>query len=100
MFLQISPTCVRWCGEGKRFIYRTTKHDKLSIAGARNLRSRVFAGLIMSHDPTRGSEQEVFENSRVESGRIRECSKPHRSDRVASRGLQTSLVGLGTHDLT
>ena len=38
----------------------------------------------MDHDPARGSVQEVFENSWVESGRVRRCSKSHGSGRIGS----------------
>ena len=50
---------------------------------------RNFAG----HDPARGSVQELFKNSRVESGRVRRCSKPHGSRLVGSVRAGSGQVG-------
>ena len=52
----------------------------------------------MGHDPTHGSDQEVFKIRRVESGRVRRwCSSSRGSDRVGSEGFQnqSALVGPG-----
>ena len=50
------------------------------------------------HPPARGSSEEVLRNSRVESGRVRRCSKPHGSARVELGGLRTSRAASGHPD--
>ena len=57
------------------------------------------AGLFTGHGPARGSGDEVFQNSRAESGRVRRCSELSRVGvglgRVGAGGFQISRVGSG-----
>ena len=56
-------------------------------------------GLFTGHGPARGSGDEVFQNSRAESGRVRRCSELSRVGvglgRVGAGGFQISRVGPG-----
>lgn len=56
-----------------------------------------FSGRFMAHDPARGSDWEVFETSRVESGWVPGCWRPHGSGRVGSGGVQKSHGSVPCH---
>ena len=66
----------------------------------------ILAGLVTDHGPARGSDQELSENPRVESGRVKRCSKSltdwFGSGRIGSGSFQTltGRVGSGRIILT
>ena len=53
-----------------------------------------MSGLFTGHDPTGGSDQELFVISRVESSRINRCLESHGLDRFGSDRVVLGQVGL------
>ena len=65
-------------------IIRTGMTSRESGANSSLDNSPDFQGIFTGHNPARRLGQEVFKNSRIESGRVRWCSKFHVIENIAS----------------